>query len=133
MEIFVDTGYWLALYNTRDRFHAQARSLASSLHGPFVTTDAILLEVGNSLSSSTQRAFCFNLLQRIRLAANFTIVPLTPHLFDRAVDLYGAMADKEWGLVDCISFIVMRERAITEALAADKHFEHAGFRALLRV
>ncbi|MFM5956954.1 MAG: PIN domain-containing protein, partial [Dolichospermum sp.] len=40
--------------------------------------------------------------------------------------------DKEWGLVDCISFIVMQDRGITDALTADTHFQQAGFRALLR-
>jgi predicted nucleic acid-binding protein len=38
----------------------------------------------------------------------------------------------EWGLVDCISFIVMQNRGITDALTADIHFQQAGFRALLR-
>ncbi len=36
------------------------------------------------------------------------------------------------GLVDCISFVVMRERNIEAALTADEHFIQAGFRALLR-
>ncbi len=38
---------------------------------------------------------------------------------------------KEWGLTDCISFVVMQKRSITEALTADDHFRQAGFRALL--
>ncbi|MFM6264927.1 MAG: PIN domain-containing protein, partial [Dolichospermum sp.] len=40
--------------------------------------------------------------------------------------------DKEWGLVDCISFIVMQDRGISDALTTDIHFQQAGFRALLR-
>jgi uncharacterized protein len=39
--------------------------------------------------------------------------------------------DKEWSLTDCISFVVMKERGLTEALTADHHFEQAGFKALL--
>ena len=39
--------------------------------------------------------------------------------------------DKEWSLTDCISFEVMAELGLTEALTADHHFEQAGFRALL--
>ncbi len=132
MELFIDTGYWLALYNARDRLHVRARALASSSHGPFVTTDAILLEVGNSLSSLRQRTFCFGLLQRIRTDTNITVVQLTPELLSQAIELFGARVDKEWGLVDCISFVVMRERGITEALATDQHFMQAGFRPLLR-
>jgi hypothetical protein len=40
--------------------------------------------------------------------------------------------DKEWGLIDCMSFIVMQDRGITEALTADDHFNQAGFKALLK-
>jgi predicted nucleic acid-binding protein len=33
---------------------------------------------------------------------------------------------------DCTSFDLMQERAVTEALSADHHFEQAGFVALLK-
>ncbi len=46
--------------------------------------------------------------------------------------LYCQRNDKNWGIVDCISFIVMEEGRITEALTTDIHFQQAGFRALLR-
>lgn len=45
--------------------------------------------------------------------------------------MYSRHTDKTWGLVDCISFVAMQERGITEALTADRHFVQAGFRALL--
>ena len=40
--------------------------------------------------------------------------------------------DHSWSVVDCASFVVMRTRQIQEALAFDRHFEQAGFTALLR-
>ena len=40
--------------------------------------------------------------------------------------------DKTWSLVDCASFVVMREHSITVALTSDRHFEQAGFTRLLR-
>ncbi len=40
--------------------------------------------------------------------------------------------DKDWSLTDCISFAVMQERSLTEALTSDHHFEQAGFTALLK-
>jgi predicted nucleic acid-binding protein len=45
--------------------------------------------------------------------------------------LYSSRADKEWGVVDCFSFELMRIRGVTQALTADHHFEQAGFTALL--
>jgi predicted nucleic acid-binding protein len=52
-------------------------------------------------------------------------------LFDMAFTLYGNRPDKSWSLTDCASFVVMRERGLTEALTTDEHFRQAGFRALL--
>jgi predicted nucleic acid-binding protein len=60
------------------------------------------------------------------------IVPLSAPLLQRAVTLYAERPDKEWGLTDCTSFIVMEERGIRDALTADEHFRQAGFRPLLR-
>jgi hypothetical protein len=49
-----------------------------------------------------------------------------------ALTLYAQRPDKEWGLTDCASFLIMQERGITEALVYDDHFHQAGFIPLLR-
>ncbi|PYP86948.1 MAG: hypothetical protein DMF61_12200 [Blastocatellia bacterium AA13] len=49
-----------------------------------------------------------------------------------AIALSSPKDDKEWGITDCISFVVMRERRLTKALTTDRHFQQAGFRTLLR-
>jgi predicted nucleic acid-binding protein len=46
--------------------------------------------------------------------------------------LYRERPDKEWALTDCVSFIVMEDRGISEALTTDEHFHQAGFQALMR-
>lgn len=48
------------------------------------------------------------------------------------MQLYTQRPDKDWSLTDCISFVVMKQHGLTEALTADRHFEQAGFKALLR-
>jgi len=55
----------------------------------------------------------------------------SPELFDRGCELYTSRSDKEWSLTDCISFVVMKERGLTDALTPDRHFEQAGFKILL--
>nr|MBA2333413.1 nucleic acid-binding protein [Blastocatellia bacterium] len=67
----------------------------------------------------------------MRDSARVTIVPLDSNLFDRGLRLMASRPDKNWSLTDCISFVVMKERSLSDALTADRHFEQAGFRALM--
>ncbi len=129
---FADTGYWLALINSDDEYYVRARALAARLHGPLVTTEAVILEVGDALSRLRWRDLGAALLADLRRDPRLEIIPVTSELVERAIQLYASRLDKEWGLTDCVSFVVMQERGIVEALAADQHFLQAGFRALLR-
>jgi uncharacterized protein len=129
---FVDTGYWIAFFHAGDDLHRRALALARRLRGPFVTTSVVLIEVADGLSSASTRHLGTRFLERVRMDPNVTVVPLSPDLLDRSIARYVTRSDKEWGLTDCISFVVMEERGITEALAYDQHFVQAGFRALLR-
>jgi len=48
-----------------------------------------------------------------------------------ALALYARRADKDWSVTDCVSFVVMEEHGLKEALTADHHFAQAGFHTLL--
>jgi predicted nucleic acid-binding protein len=48
-----------------------------------------------------------------------------------ALELYRGRSDKDWGMTDCASFVVMAENGISDALTADQHFKQAGFRPLM--
>ncbi len=41
--------------------------------------------------------------------------------------------DKEWGLTDCISFVVMQQHNLTKVLTVDRHFEQAGYEITLDI
>lgn len=129
--IFVDTGYILALVNTADQYHPQARATAAALHPPFVTTEAVLVEIGNALSKTRWRHLGIDTLRDLRTDPDIEVMPVDAELFERAVALYSSRTDKEWGLTDCISFVVMQERNLTHALTTDRDFEQAGFQNAL--
>ncbi len=63
---------------------------------------------------------------------NTTLIEPDPALWRRGLALYRTRPDKACSLTDCISFIVMTDHGLTDALTGDHHFEQAGFRALLR-
>ena len=134
-EFFLDTPFAIALSAITDQNHAKALELAEQIESQnicLVTTQAILLEIGNALSKQKYRAAAIQLLESLESDPNVKIVPLTNELYDAAFQLFRSRQDKEWGLVDCISFVVMQSLSITEALTADDHFNQAGFKALLK-
>ena len=141
-QIFLDTLFVVALINPRDQYHAKASELAAKYEShPLLVTDAVLLEIGNGLARKLAQC-------RARLKKNYKqeaieviedfldseeveIIRLTPELFQRAFELYKKYNDKDWGLIDCISFVVMTDRRVTEALTFDQHFQQGGFKALM--
>ena len=129
--VFIDTGYVLALVNTDDKFHESARAVASQVTPPFITTEAVLTEIGNALSRQRWRSLGVATLRDLRNSSDMQIVSVDVALFDRAVALYSSRPDKEWGLTDCISFVVMQDRSLRQVLTTDFHFEQAGFQSLL--
>ncbi|NJM76862.1 MAG: type II toxin-antitoxin system VapC family toxin [Acaryochloridaceae cyanobacterium RU_4_10] len=135
-EFFVDTSFAIALASVTDQNHLRAVNLANQIETNrihLVTTQAILLEIGNSLSKQRYRAAAIQLLESLETDPSVEVVLLTNSLYRLAFNLFKQRKDKEWGLVDCISFIVMQNRGIADALTADTHFQQAGFRALLRM
>ncbi len=134
-EVFLDTSYALALSAPTDQFHGQALRLADELEAArarLVTTRAVLLEIGNALARQRYRSAAVSLLQALGADPSVEVLPLSDELYMRALQLYCSRSDKEWGLIDCASFVVMSERGMTKALTADEHFPQCGFRALLR-
>jgi len=133
-KVFLDTSYAVALSVVRDENHKRAVELADEMEAAnthFVTTRAILLEIGNALSRLRYRAAAISLLTALEKDPNVEIVPFSEDLYQRALEIYRDHVDKEWGLIDCVSFVVMKDEGLTEALTADNHFHQAGFRILL--
>ncbi|MEX2169373.1 MAG: PIN domain-containing protein [Pirellulales bacterium] len=131
-QTFADSFYLLALFNPRDSAHQRAVAASQSLEGVLVTTEWVLTEVADALSNPINRNACVDFINDLRHSPRFKIESSSNALFESGWSLYAARPDKDWSLTDCISFVVMQERGITEALTGDHHFEQAGFRALLK-
>lgn len=134
-EVFLDTSYAVALIVPKDKHHRRARELSGEIQrrrSRLITTPAVLLEIGNSLSGIRYRFEATGLLEFLETDPLVEIVPWSDLLYQRGLDLFRQRPDKEWSLTDCISFSVMEERRLRESLTTDGHFEQAGFRALLR-
>lgn len=126
--LFLDTSFIIALYNRDDQFHDAARRAAQEARGRLqVTTEAVLLEVGSAFSKVRHRAAGARIIRAALAGKGTRVIPLTRTLLKRGLQLFEERPDKEWSLVDCISFEVMKQERIDEALAVDEHFVQAGF------
>lgn len=130
--VFADAYYFFAILNPRDSAHQKAREFASEHDEPIVTTAWVLTELADGLATTGRRRAFAQLVARLQADSENEIVPPTEELMDRGTQLYDARPDKEWSLTDCISFIVMKDLGLTDALTGDHHFEQAGFKALLK-
>ncbi len=130
--LFADTSFFVAFLNAKDENHELAVEHMASSPERIVTTVWVLVELGNYLSKAEQRRLFGPFLQELRRERMMFIIPLKYEQFERGVRLYDQRPDKQWSLVDCISFVIMKQRRISDALSADHHFEQAGFTILLK-
>lgn len=130
--VFADASYYVALLSPRDQHHQEAVRLSGELRLPIVVTEFVLIEVSNALATVGSRGRAMALWTHLENDPSVTIVTVSPELLLEGRALYAIRADKEWSLIDCISFVVMEKQGLKEALTADHHFEQAGFTALLR-
>jgi len=128
---FADSSFLIALLSEKDVLHREADAFLAGLYYPLITTEWVLAEVVDALSQPQVRS-------RLRPFYDFltdhplvTIIWATHSQFEKGLDLFDARRDKSWSLTDCISFEVMKEQGLSEALTCDHHFEQAGFKALL--
>ncbi len=128
--LFADTSFYIALVSPRDMWHEKALEASNACRVDIITTEYVLLELGNYLSALSRRGF-LNITEALQRDSRTQILPSSPELFKRGLNLYGQRLDKTWSLTDCISFAVMKQHGLTDALTGDRHFEQAGYNALL--
>jgi predicted nucleic acid-binding protein len=131
----VDTAFFVALALESDQWHDRAVGWLKKAEREdyfYVTTWAVLLEVGNSLSQRQFKTSGAKLIAAILHDPAFTVVPLVEKFLNSGLEFFEKRRDKNWSLTDCLSFLAMSEIGIADALTTDIHFEQAGFRALLR-
>ena len=132
-KLFVDTGAWIALNNTKDNHHKNAvnanRDFLDSGYF-YVTSDYVLDETYTLLRSDVghKRAVEFgNEMTGLQKKGKINIVHINQVVHEKAWEIFEKYSDKDFSFTDCTSFIVMELLRINEAFSFDKHFDQYGF------
>ena len=125
--VFADAWFYVTLMHAGDEHHVRVAAWFRAFTGRFVTTRPVLTEVANGLAAPQFRNRVAALLLRLENDPKVRIVGNSDVLYTRGLTLYAQRPDKEWSLTDCMSFVVMREEGIREALTRDHHFTQASF------
>lgn len=130
-EVFLDTGYLLALERRTDQNHPTAlehwRSLGRERLPRLGSTAYVFDETVTYLNSRGLHASAVKVGKRLLASPSVELVHVGEDLLRKAFGLLERRPDKRYSLTDCVSFVVMGERGIAMALAFDRHFEQEGF------
>jgi predicted nucleic acid-binding protein len=132
---FVDSVGWIAMLNVSDELHKKAdneykRLMRSGFR--FLTSTAVLNEVANALSKPKFRNSVVEFYKKLQKSQRVEIVFIDENLWTFGWNLYENRPDKERNLTDCTSIVIMEKQGLSDAFTNDKHFEQAGFNAILR-
>ncbi len=134
-ELFVDTSGFFALLVQRDSHHQAARRVlrrAAADKRRLVTTDYVLDETTTLLKARGEGRLASELFDRVFQSTACRVIWTDEDRFVQVREFFLKHLDQAWSFTDCVSFCVMKELRITEALTSDQHFEQAGLIALLR-
>jgi predicted nucleic acid-binding protein len=130
-KVLLDTVGMLAVWNVRDQWHPAAAPVFAALVAAgtdFYTTSYILLECGNAATRTPFRADVVELREQLR--ADGKLIEPTEADCQAEWEAYRRGQPGQAGIVDQISFAVMRRLSIIDAFTNDRHFREAGFNPL---
>lgn len=131
-EFFVDTSAWYPLVVARHPDHARLGSALRALirnHCRVVTTNLVVAETHALLLRRVGRATALTFIQTVAEPPNVVVRSSRELEVAAERDWLARYVDQDFSFADAVSFAVMTERGIREALTLDHHFVVAGFRA----
>jgi uncharacterized protein len=130
--ILADTSFWIALANPDDALHKRAVAWSDKSRDRLLVLEYVLWETINTLSDPKDRPKGHRIAEQVVDREQYEFVPASSQLRQQTLAFHASRTDKYWSFTDCAAFVVMQQRGVRQALTYDRHFEQAGFEALLR-
>lgn len=134
-EVFIDSSGFFAMLASDDDRHSAAVGIvaaAKKRKRGFVTTDYVLDETATLIKARRKPHLLGVLFDRVERSSVCRIEWTDSERFQIVRAFFLKHADQDWSFTDCLSFCVMSELRLHDALTRDTHFRHAGFTALLQ-
>lgn len=129
-ELFVDTSAWYpAVVGAHADHSAVARVLEDAVRAGvrLVTTNLVIMETQALLMHRVDRTIALTFARTV-YEPPMLVVHSTPEIERRAIaEWMTRYSDQDFSFADAVSFAVMKQRGITQALTLDRHFVTAGF------
>ena len=133
-DLFVDTsGFYALLVKGDDRHDAARRRLTEARRTKrrFVTSDYVLDETATLLKARRHTHLLGPFFDSVLPSQACRVAWTDMERFQDVRAFFLKHADQAWSFTNCLSFCIMKELRLGEALTKDKHFREAGFVALL--
>lgn len=124
---FVDTSFWVALQLARDERHPAARELWSNTRAPLLTTNHVVGETWTFLRRRAGHFAALRFVDAVTRSPRLAIEHVSEAAEREAWEWLRRHDEREYSFVDATSFVSMRRRRLSEALAFDGDFQAAGF------
>lgn len=129
--ILLDTSGLFCLHNDREPSHHEARELFDATRRKLVHSYVLAEFVSLAEARRVNREASLTFAEALIEQPDVDVVWVDELLHRSGMRLLFDRLDKRYSLADAISFILMQQRGIREALTTDHHFEQAGFSRLL--
>jgi len=130
-QLFLDTGYVLALELANDQNHHGVtdhwRRLAIGALPPLVTTSYVFCEIVTFFNARGHHGKAVEVGNNLLRSTAIEMLHVDEELLELSWHYLARHQDKRYSLTDCVSFVVMERLGITTAFTVDHHFEQAGF------
>lgn len=131
--LFLDASFAIAAKLKRDQQHGVVadlwrRLLLASVR--VVTTTFVVDEIAAFLASRGDHSAAVEMGEIMMASSHVELIHVDEQLFNLGWNYFIRHDDKRYSLTDCISFVVMEQRGLRQALTFDQHFGQAGFECL---
>jgi len=129
--MLLDTSGLLCLFDQSDFRHRDAQAFYDVASARLTHSYVFVEFVALAHARRTPRAAALAFVADLQDDTEIEVVWVDESLHRQALILLQQRPDKEWSLCDAVSFLLMEQHALRDALTTDHHFEQAGFIRLL--